>query len=83
MVGARQGDGLDEVVEIEVMSREIFGEGVEERFVRGGVGGAEIVDGFNEAAAEEHAPHAVGHGAGEVGVLFRGDPVGEQLATIR
>ena len=82
LVGAAEDDLADEGFEGAAAGAEFGGEVVEE----GGVGGffalgAEVVDGADEAAAEELSPEAVDDDSVEQGVVGAGDPVGELEAA--
>jgi hypothetical protein len=61
---------------------ELVGQGVEQRLVRGGVGGAEVVDGLDEADGEEASPEPIHDGPRERAVAGRGHPGGEHGAGV-
>ena len=82
LIGGAREDEAHELAQVEVSGGEVVCDGGEERFVGGGVGGAEIVDGVDDTDAEEVGPDAVGYGASEVGVTGRGEPVGEGFASV-
>ena len=62
------------------VAAELGGEAVEEFGMGGGVGGTEVVDGVDEAAAEELGPDAIDGSFGEVGVSDH--PIGEGVAGV-
>jgi hypothetical protein len=80
LVGAGGDDQAHHRAEVMTVAAKLGGEAVEEFGMGGGIGGAEVIDGVDEAAAEELGPDAVGGGLGEVGVLHH--PIGEGLAGI-
>ena len=70
MIGAREDDGADQVFDAPVVLGEVGGEVVEEFGVGGFFAeGAEVIDGGNDASAEEVVPDSVGHDSGGEGVL--------------
>ena len=42
----------------------------------------EVIDRFDQADAEESSPDAVDDGSGEIRVIGRGDPLGQNLARV-
>ena len=82
LVGLALQNGAHEGLQIELLLHEMLAGGGEERFVAGGIGDAEVIDGFDEAAAEEVGPHAVHDGALEEFVVGAGEPVREGDAAI-
>ena len=81
LVGARLHDGALEAADIETALDKFLGEPREELGVGGGIAGADIVEGIDEADAEEVAPHAVDVAEGEVAVVGGSHPVGEGFAA--
>lgn len=82
LVAAAVADVADEAFEIVLVLGEALAEGVEEFGVGGGVGDADVVDGLDDADAEEVAPDDVGEVFGEEGVFGAGEPLDEDLAAV-
>ena len=82
LIGARGEQLAREGAEIESQRLQSGFEMVEERLVRGGIGGAEIVDRLDQAAAEIVGPEPVGDRPGEVRVVGGGGPLGQEPAAI-
>ena len=76
LVGARGGECADDGFEVEALIEGVFGEGVEEFGIAGGVGQACVVHGFDEATAKEMGDEAVDEVTGEPGVVRGGEPFG-------
>ena len=83
LIGAGIGEDAEERAELEAVADELASEGVEESGVGGGVGHAEVVDWVDEPAGEEGGPCTVDLDFGEERVVWGGEPVGEEMETVR
>ena len=81
LVGARGHDEPDEMAHVEIMLREVRGELIQQGRMAGWVRRPEVVDGIDDAAADQLEPDPVDLRAGEVGL--GGKPVGEESQLIR
>lgn len=82
LVGLALQNGAHEGFQVELLLHEVLARGGEERFVAGGIGDAEVIDGLDEATAEKVCPHAVHDGALEELIIGAGEPVRERDASI-
>ena len=82
LVDARGGDGADEPVEVVAVFDEVFGQGLEELGVGGRVALAEVIDGVDQAAAEEVEPDAVDLHAGEHRAVREPIREGEEFVAV-
>jgi hypothetical protein len=82
LVGAGEDEATNEFFEGPAVGHEVVGEVVEQEGVGGEItGGAEVIDGADEALAEEVHPDAVDEDAGGEGILRMGDPLSELEAA--
>ena len=63
------------------MRDHVFLQGVEQFGIRRRVARADVVDRVDDSSAQEIAPNSVGDRPGEEGIVGRGHPFGELLAT--
>jgi hypothetical protein len=82
LVSAGRADVANNLPEVEVVGDEFVGERLEQFRVGSRVRDADIVDGFDNASTDVLCPHEVGHVFGEPRVIFRTDPISEELATV-
>ena len=82
LICPRGADVADDFAEVEVVRNEFVGECLKKFWVGRGVGDADVVHGFYDAAADVLGPDEVCHVFGEPRVIFGPDPIGEELATV-
>ena len=64
------------------MREEVAGEPLHQGFVGGGIGGAKVVLGVDQATAEKVPPDSVHHRPSEIGILGFRQPIGKRLAAV-
>ena len=64
-------------MQIVFIPNEVIGEGVEQFGITRRIGGAHVIDGFDESAAKEVCPYAVSEIARKPGIARIRQPVGE------
>ena len=77
LVGPRENDRADETFQIVLRLPEALGQAVEEGWVRGGIGVAQIILRLDQPAAEEVLPVAVDQRPGEERVVGADEPVSQ------
>lgn len=84
LIRLRGDDGADEELHVVLVGHELGGQLVQQLRMAGGVlVGRFVVDGVDDADAEEMGPEAIGPGAGEVRVGRRGDPLRQRVPAFR
>ena len=82
MIGFRLKNGAHQRLEVELLIGEIIRDRSQERLVTGRVGHAQVVHGVDQPDAKEIGPDAVHNRARKVGVVARGQPVGQRFAPV-
>ena len=82
LVGPPRGEESHQAFQIETVADEVVGQGIEKFGVGRWVAGAEIILGFDQAAAEEVFPVAIDDRSGKERVIGPPEPFGEGFAGI-
>src|ERR1700677_5082846 len=83
LIGPRQGDGLDEILDVELVGDELLRQLRQQLRMAGGVFvGRLIINRINNAEAEEMGPYAVGPGLSEIRILGGHEPIGQDIPAI-
>ncbi len=82
LIGTAPGDGADQVLQAEFAIHQILGKCCEQLGIGGRVGDTHIIEGIDDSLAEEMGPVAIGHGAGEEGILVGDHPVDQALPRV-
>ena len=82
LVGARTGEGSNQILEVVATLHEAIRQRIEELRIGGRIGVAHVVLGIHEPPVEEVLPVTVDQSTGEEAVAGTGEPVGQRLAGI-